>query len=131
MGNFREDTGVIDAPIGRHPTDRKKMTVTAKNGREAVTHYEVLARYNGYTHLRCKLQTGRTHQIRVHLAYKSHPIAGDGVYGKTDAKLGLSSQCLHAVQLRFVHPRSGEVVVCASPLPEEFTLALKKLENRN
>jgi len=131
VGNFREDAGTIDAPIGRHPTDRKKMTVTAKNGREAVTHWEVLGRYNGYTHLRCKLETGRTHQIRVHMAYHSHPIAGDAVYGKADGKLGLTSQCLHAVRLQFIHPRTGKEVVCDAPLPEEFLHALETLQRRN
>ena len=127
VGNFREDSGVIDAPIGRHPTDRKKMTVTDKHGKSAVTHWEVLGRYPGYTHLRCKLETGRTHQIRVHLAYRSHPIAGDPVYGKADGKLGLTSQCLHAVKLRFRHPRTGQDVECCCDLPEEFTQALEKL----
>ena len=127
VGNFREDSGVIDAPIGRHPADRKKMTVTDKNGRDAVTHWQVLGRYPGYTHLQCKLETGRTHQIRVHLAYRSHPIAGDTVYGKADGKLGLTSQCLHAVKLRFRHPRTGQDVECTCSLPEEFTGALEKL----
>ena len=131
VGNFREDSGTIDAPIGRHPTDRKKMTVTEKNGRPAVTHWSVLARYPGYTHLQCKLQTGRTHQIRVHLAYHSHPIAGDTVYGRADGKLGLTSQCLHAVELRFIHPRTGKEILCSCPLNEEFLLALHKLGKRN
>ncbi len=131
VGNFREDKGTIDAPIGRHPTDRKKMAVNAKNGREAITHWEVLERFTGYCHLRCKLQTGRTHQIRVHLACRSHPIAGDAVYGKTDPRLGLMSQCLHAVKLEFIHPRTGEKVEVSSPLPAEFTAALETLRNRN
>jgi len=127
LGAFREDSGVIDAPIGRHPTDRKKMTVTAKGGKEAVTHWKVLGRYPGYTHLQCDLETGRTHQIRVHLAWRSHPIAGDAVYGRTDAKLNLTSQCLHAVRLRFRHPRTGEAMECTAPLPPEFEAALQKL----
>ncbi len=131
VGNFREDRGTIDAPIGRHPTDRKKMAVNAKNGREAVTHWEVLERFTGYCHLKCKLQTGRTHQIRVHLASRSHPIAGDAVYGKTEPRLGLMSQCLHAVKLEFIHPRTGEKVEVSSPLPAEFTAALEILRSRN
>ena len=131
VGNFREDRGTIDAPIGRHPTDRKKMAVNAKNGRDAVTHWEVLERFTGYCHLRCKLQTGRTHQIRVHLASRSHPIAGDAVYGKTEPRLGLMSQCLHAVKLEFIHPRTGEKVEVSSPLPVEFTTALEILRSRN
>jgi 23S rRNA pseudouridine1911/1915/1917 synthase len=131
VGNFREDKGTIDAPIGRHPTDRKKMAVCAKNGREAITHWEVLERFTGFSHLRCKLQTGRTHQIRVHLASRSHPIAGDAVYGKTEPRLGLMSQCLHAVKLEFIHPRTGEKVEVSSPLPAEFTGALDMLRSRN
>ena len=126
VGNFREDRGTIDAPIGRCPTNRKKMAIVP-NGRSAVTHWEVLARFNGYTHLRCRLETGRTHQIRVHLAYKSHPIAGDTVYGSAAPKLGLHSQCLHAVGLKFLHPRTGEEIALTCPLPQEFTAALEKL----
>ncbi len=127
VGTFREDSGVISAPIGRHPTDRKKMTVTDKGGKEAVTHWKVLGRYPGYTHLQCDLETGRTHQIRVHLAWRSHPIAGDAVYGRTDSRLNLTSQCLHAVKLRFRHPRTGEELECSAPLPPEFEAALQKL----
>ena len=126
-GGVREDSGTIDAPIGRHPTDRKKMAVTEKNSRHAVTHYEVIARYRGYTHLRCRLETGRTHQIRVHLAYKGHPILGDMVYGHKKAELGMDSQCLHARQLTFVHPRTGEPVTVECELPEYFQEVLKKL----
>ena len=129
-GNFREDSGTISAPIGRHPTDRKRMAVTEKNSKEATTHWEVLGRYPGFTHLRCKLETGRTHQIRVHLAYKGHPIAGDTVYGKAEPGLGLLSQCLHAVGLTFIHPRTGETVTLSCPLPEEFSAALEKLQKR-
>lgn len=126
-GGVREDSGTIDAPIGRHPTDRKKMAVTEKNSRHAVTHYEVIARYRGYTHLRCRLETGRTHQIRVHLAYKGHPILGDMVYGHKKAELGMDSQCLHARQLTFVHPRTGQPVTVECELPDYFQEVLKKL----
>lgn len=126
VGNIKSDSGTINAPIGRHPVDRKKMTVTEKNSREAITHYQVLARYQGFTHLALKLETGRTHQIRVHLAWQNHPILGDEVYGR-GRQLGLSSQCLHARRLRFVHPRSGETVTVECPLPEYFTEILRKL----
>ena len=127
VGNLRQDSGTVDAPIGRHPTDRKKMAVTA-NGRRAVTHWEVIARYPGFTHVRCRLETGRTHQIRVHLASIGHPILGDTVYGNKKSVPGLTGQCLHAVGLRFLHPRTGESVELACPLPEEFTAQLRRLE---
>ncbi|MGM9619169.1 MAG: RluA family pseudouridine synthase [Oscillospiraceae bacterium] len=130
VGNFREDSGTVDAPIGRHPVDRKRMAVTEKNSRRAVTHWEVLERFPGYTHLRCRLETGRTHQIRVHLAYLGHPIWGDTVYGAKKAVPGLTGQCLHAVGLRFVHPRTGEAVTLSCPLPEEFETALRKLRQK-
>ncbi len=126
-GGFSEDSGTVDAPIGRHPVDRKKMAVTKKNSRPAVTHWEVIARYGQYTHLRCRLETGRTHQIRVHMAYIRHPIAGDPVYGIGKPELGLTSQCLHARELTFLHPRTGEAVTVCCPLPEEFEHALKLL----
>ena len=126
-GGFSEDNGTVDAPIGRHPVDRKKMAVTEKNSRPAVTHWEVIARYGQYTHLRCRLETGRTHQIRVHMAYIRHPIAGDPVYGIGKPELGLTSQCLHARELTFLHPRTGEAVTVCCPLPEEFEHALKLL----
>ena len=126
-GGFSEDSGTVDAPIGRHPVDRKKMAVTEKNSRPAVTHWEVIARYGQYTHLRCHLETGRTHQIRVHMAYIRHPIAGDPVYGIGKPELGLTSQCLHARELTFLHPRTGEAVTVCCPLPEEFEHALKLL----
>ena len=129
-GNVKEDSGTIDAPIGRSPLERKKMAVTEKNSRNAVTHFEVIARYPGYTHLRCRLETGRTHQIRVHLAYIGHPIWGDTVYGAKTPVKGLTGQCLHAVGLTFLHPRTGERVALSCPLPEEFTEALRKLENK-
>ena len=125
-GALREDRGTVDAPIARHPTDRKRMAVVA-GGREAVTHWEVIARYPGYTHVRCRLETGRTHQIRVHMAYIGHPILGDTVYGAKKEVPGLTGQCLHAVGLRFLHPRTHEVVELSCPLPEEFTRMLQKI----
>ena len=126
VGALREDRGTVDAPIARHPTDRKRMAVVA-GGREAVTHWEVIARYPGYTHVRCRLETGRTHQIRVHMAYIGHPILGDTVYGAKKEVPGLTGQCLHAVGLRFLHPRTHEVVELSCPLPDEFTRMLKKI----
>ena len=126
VGKQREDRGTVDAPIARPPTDRKRMAVVA-GGREAVTHWEVIARYPGYTHVRCRLETGRTHQIRVHMAYIGHPILGDTVYGAKKEVPGLTGQCLHAVGLRFLHPRTHEVVELSCPLPEEFTRMLQKI----
>ena len=126
VGKLREDRGTVDAPIARHPTDRKRMAVVA-GGREAVTHWEVIARYPGYTHVRCRLETGRTHQLRVHMAYIGHPILGDTVYGAKKEVPGLTGQCLHAVGLRFLHPRTHEVVELSCPLPEEFTRMLQKI----
>ena len=126
VGALREERGTVDAPIARHPTDRKRMAVVA-GGREAVTHWEVIARYPGYTHVRCRLETGRTHQIRVHMAYIGHPILGDTVYGAKKEVPGLTGQCLHAVGLRFLHPRTHEVVELSCPLPEEFTRMLQKI----
>ncbi len=130
-GSFREDSGTVDAPIGRHPSDRKKMCVTQRNSKPAVTHWEVVARYRGYTHIRCHLETGRTHQIRVHMAYIGHPILGDIVYGHKKPELGLDSQCLHASELYFTHPRDGRPVLVLAPLPEYFTQVLEKLEKMN
>ena len=127
VGNFREDSGTVNAPIGRHPVDRKRMAVVRQGGREAVPHWEVIARYPGVTHLRCRLETGRTHQIRVHLAHIGHPILGDTVYGAKKPVPGLTGQCLHAVGLRFLHPRTGEPVELTCPLPEEFVRMLDKL----
>ena len=127
-GNFRENSGTVDAPIGRHPSDRKKMCVTARNSREAVTHWEVVERYRGYTHIRCKLETGRTHQIRVHMAHIGHPILGDTVYGHKAKELGMDSQCLHAGTLCFAHPRSGRPVMVFAPLPDYFQKVLEKLQ---
>ena len=129
-GNIREASGVIDAPIGRHPADRKKMAVTGKNSRSAVTHWRVLERFGGYTLVECRLETGRTHQIRVHMAYRGHPILGDMVYGHKKPELGQSSQCLHARELTFVHPRTGERVTVSCGLPEYFTQLLQKLRGR-
>ena len=126
VGSLREDRGTVDAPIARHPADRKRMAVVA-GGREAVTHWEVIARYPGYTHVRCRLETGRTHQIRVHMAYIGYPIRGDTVYGAKKEVPGLTGQCLHAVGLRFLHPRTHEVVELSCPLPEEFTRMLQKI----
>lgn len=129
VGKLREDRGTVNAPIARHPTDRKRMAVVA-GGREAVTHWEVIARYPGYTHVRCKLETGRTHQIRVHLAWRNHPILGDTVYGHKKPELGQSSQCLHARELTFVHPRTGERMTVRCELPDYFTALLEKLGKR-
>lgn len=126
-GNFREESGTVDAPIGRHPVDRKRMAVTDKASRNAVTHWEQLARYRGYTHIRCRLETGRTHQIRVHMAHIGHPLLGDFVYGAPSPDKGLEGQCLHARELKFIHPRSGEQVHICTELPPYFTEVLKKL----
>ena len=127
-GSFREDSGTVNAPIGRHPSDRKKMCVTDRNSKEAVTHWEVVARYRGYTHIRCHLETGRTHQIRVHMAYIGHPILGDTVYGHKKPELGQDTQCLHAGALCFRHPRDGRPVMVFAPLPQYFQDVLTKLE---
>ncbi len=127
-GVLKEDSGTVDAPIGRHPTDRKKMCVTQRNSKRAVTHWEVIRRYRGYTHIRCKLETGRTHQIRVHMAYIGHPILGDTVYGHKKPELGQSSQCLHAGVLCFAHPRDGHPVMVFAELPQYFKDVLAKLE---
>ena len=126
-GILKEDSGTVDAPIGRHPTDRKKMCVTQRNSKEAVTHWEVVARYRGYTHVRCRLETGRTHQIRVHMAHLGHPILGDTVYGHKKPELGQDSQCLHAGILCFAHPRDGHPVVVMAELPQYFQDVLEKL----
>ena len=131
MGNLREDSGTVDAPIGRHPTDRKKMAVNTRNGRRAVTHWEVIARYNGVTHVRCRLETGRTHQIRVHMASIGHPLLGDVVYGSKKPWPGLAGQCLHARRLTFLHPATGLPMTLECPLPEWFEKVLKQLEGRS
>ena len=127
-GVMKEDSGTVDAPIGRHPSDRKKMCVTQRGSKPAVTHWEVIRRYRGYTHIRCKLETGRTHQIRVHMAYIGHPILGDTVYGHKKPELGQSSQCLHAGTLCFANPRDGHPVVVYAELPQYFQDVLEKLE---
>ena len=127
VGNVKDDSGTINAPIGRHPTDRKKMAVTAKNSRNAVTHYKVIARYNGYTHVELTLETGRTHQIRVHMAYIGHPVAGDPVYGSKKYITKLNGQCLHAYYISFVHPRTNQTLSFSAPLPEYFTDFLKSI----
>ena len=127
-GNLKEDSGTVDAPIGRHPSDRKKMCVTQRCSRNAVTHWEVIRRYRGYTHVRCRLETGRTHQIRVHMAYIGHPILGDTVYGRKKPELGQSSQVLHAGVLCFQHPRDGRPVVVMAELPPYFQEVLEKLD---
>lgn len=127
VGNLREDSGTVDAPIARDSRDRKRMAVVP-GGRRAVTHWEVIARYPGYTHVRCRLETGRTHQIRVHMAYLGHPILGDTVYGAKKAVPGLTGQCLHAVGLQFIHPRTKDLVSLTCPLPDEFTAMLRKID---
>ena len=131
VGSFREDSGTVDAPIGRHPSDRKKMCVIQRNSKEAVTHWEVVKRYRGYTHIRCRLETGRTHQIRVHMAYIGHPILGDMVYGHKKPELGQDSQCLHAGQLCFAHPRDGRPILVFAELPAYFQEVIEKLERMN
>jgi 23S rRNA pseudouridine1911/1915/1917 synthase len=127
IGRIREDTGTISAPLGRHPTDRKRQAVLKHGGREAVTHFEVIARYNGYTHVRCRLETGRTHQIRVHLAHIGHPLLGDLVYGRKKPEKGLAGQCLHAKELSFIHPRTEKAIRLETPLPPYFTAVLRTL----
>ncbi|MBQ7000893.1 MAG: RluA family pseudouridine synthase [Oscillospiraceae bacterium] len=131
VGSFREDSGTVDAPIGRHPSDRKKMCVIERNSKPAVTHWEVVKRYRGYTHIRCKLETGRTHQIRVHMAHIGHPILGDTVYGRKKPELGQDSQCLHAGALCFTHPRDGRPVMVFAELPQYFKDVIAKLEKMN
>ena len=126
IGNLREASGTVNAPIDRNPKDRKKMAVVP-GGRPAVTHWQVLERFPGYTYVRCRLETGRTHQIRVHMAYIGHPLYGDTVYGAKKAAPGMTGQCLHAVGLTFRHPRTGETVELSCPLNEEFTAFLRKL----
>ena len=126
-GEFREEAGTVDAPIGRHPTERKRMAVTERGSRPAGTHWEVIARYRGWTHIRCRLETGRTHQIRVHMAYIGHPLLGDMVYGAKKPERGLEGQCLHARELKFLHPRTGEAIHLSTELPEYFQQVLASL----
>lgn len=125
-GYFKETSGTVDAPIGRHKTDRKKMCVTQENSRNAVTHYEVLRQFGGYAYVKCRLETGRTHQIRVHMAYIGHPILGDDVYGKPYK--GMTGQCLHARKIGFIHPKTGEYLEFTSELPGYFVSILNRLE---
>lgn len=129
-GNLKDDDGMVDAPIGRHPIDRKRMAVTEKNSRNAVTHYHVLARYDGFTHVQLQLETGRTHQIRVHMAYIGHPVAGDVVYGPKKVITALNGQCLHARVIGFVHPRDGRYIEITSELPSYFIDFLSQLKER-
>lgn len=129
FGNLKADDGTVDAPIGRNPNDRKKMCVTERNSKHAVTHYHVLCRYKGYTHIRCVLETGRTHQIRVHMAYLGHPVAGDPVYGVRGEKVSFNGQCLHARKIGFVHPATNAYMEFNSALPEYFEAFLNKLKN--
>ena len=128
-GVIREEEGTVNAPIGRHPTDRKKMSINTKNGREAITHYRVLQRFEKFTYVECQLETGRTHQIRVHMASIHHPLLGDTVYGPAKCPVsGLQGQTLHAGVLGFIHPRTGEYMEFSAPLPEYFQELLKKLK---
>lgn len=127
-GNIKEDSGTVHQPIGRSPKDRKKMAVTDKNSKDAVTHFQVLQRFGDFTYIRCVLETGRTHQIRVHMAYIGHPLAGDAVYGPKKVITSLNGQCLHAGEIGFVHPRTNEYMEFNSPLPDYFTAFLKRLE---
>lgn len=126
-GVLKEDEGTINAPIGRHPVDRKKMSINEKNGREAVTHYRVLERYRQFTYIECQLETGRTHQIRVHMASIGHPLLGDSVYGPTKCPFRLTGQTLHAGVLGIIHPRTGEYIEFTAPLPDYFEELLRKL----
>ena len=125
---FSEESGTVNAPIGRHPTHRKKMAINYKNGKEAITHYEVLENFSGYSFIRCKLETGRTHQIRVHMASISHPLLGDELYCNAKSPYNLHGQTLHAGVLGFVHPTSGEYMEFSAPLPEYFQNLLNKLK---
>ena len=127
VGNVKDDEGTIDAPIGRHPKDRKKQAVTDKNSKNAVSHYTVLERYNGFTFLKVRLETGRTHQIRVHMAYKGHPVAGDVVYGNPKKTYGLDGQCLHAATIGFIHPITKEYLEFTSDLPDYFTDFIRRI----
>lgn len=128
-GVVKEDEGTVDAPIGRHPVDRKKMSINEKIGREAVTHYRVLERFRQFTYIECRLETGRTHQIRVHMASIHHPLLGDAVYGPAKCPYKLQGQTLHAGVLGFVHPETGKYMEFEAPLPEYFEELLEKLRN--
>ena len=126
-GNLKDDTGTVEGPIGRHPIDRKKMAINEKNGKPAVTHYTVLERFGNYTLIECKLETGRTHQIRVHMTSIGHPLVGDEVYGPAKCPFKLQGQCLHAMVLGFVHPRTEEYMEFSADLPKYFEDLLRKL----
>ena len=126
-GNLKDDTGTVEGPIGRHPIDRKKMAINEKNGKPAVTHYTVLERFGNYTLIECKLETGRTHQIRVHMTSIGHPLVGDEVYGPAKCPFKLQGQCLHAMVLGFVHPRTEEYMEFSADLPDYFEDLLRKL----
>ena len=126
-GNLKENQGTVEGPIGRHPIDRKKMAINEKNGKPAVTHYTVLERFGNYTLIECVLETGRKHQIRVHMSYIGHPLVGDEVYGPAKCPFKLQGQCLHAMVLGFVHPRTGEYMEFSADLPEYFEELLNKL----
>ena len=126
-GSLREDCGRIEKPIGRNPKDRKKMAISGVNPRNAATNWRVIARYRGYTHVECRLETGRTHQIRVHMASIGHPLLGDFTYGAPSPDKGLEGQCLHAGKLKFIHPTTNQQIVIEAPLPEYFQEVLKKL----
>ena len=129
-GNLKEDEGTVNAPIGRHPTDRKKMSIHAKNGREAITHYKVIERFGNYTHIQCKLETGRTHQIRVHMSSIGHPLVGDSVYGPAKCPFPhLQGQTLHAKTLGFTHPSTNEYLEVNAPLPDYFVSLINRLKN--
>lgn len=127
-GNLKEDQGTIEGPIGRHPVDRKRMAINRQNGKPAVTHYKVLERFGSYTFVECQLETGRTHQIRVHMASIGHPLVGDIAYGPAKCPFRLQGQCLHAMVLGFIHPRTGEYMEFTAPLPEYLTKLLENLK---
>ena len=126
-GNIKTDKGTVEGPIGRHPVDRKKMAINERNGKPAVTHYTVLERFGNYTFIECQLETGRTHQIRVHMSSIGHPLVGDEVYGPVKCPFKLQGQCLHAMVLGFVHPKTGEYMEFSADLPDYFETLLKKL----
>lgn len=127
-GRVKNDSGTVNAPIGRHPIERKKMTVTVKNSKEAITHYNTVSVFDSFSHMRLKLETGRTHQIRVHMAYLGHPVAGDPMYGPKKSAKGLDGQCLHAKEIGFVHPRTGKEIYLTSELPDYFKSFLDSIK---
>ncbi len=129
VGHLKDNEGTVNAPIGRNPKDRKKMCITYQNSKNAVTHYSVINDYDGYSHVSLKLETGRTHQIRVHMAHLGHPVAGDAVYGNDKKSAYLNGQCLHAIKIGFIHPRTKEYLEFTSDLPEYFKEFLKRLKS--